>query len=633
MPDPGNILPRSSIEGTSGEPSTAPDVGVSCRNPIAIDNDLLDALANVSENACYYGCFIMLLLQKSIFRYQNMSQRVSEIANAGLTLLNSFASGLSTAVFDPLASAWQSLYQLGTGLYGQLEETLSGVSFQDLGLTFVKGTIVRYMGPIMLASAQNLANEMEKELENRRLLFNQSINEVEKLRQAIDHLLGYDWWRILENAINSARNHVGNARMSIARAQAESTSGRWSNTDLGIARTNITAAWYMLSSKEAQEEMEVTGENVHEWRPYSGVTLGSLWSHISSASEDIKKSLDKLKEKYDCILRITSRLKIYQTLLIALQDLINKVYSLDEPGSLVTFDIPATEQALAVLYGRLTAIYNQMGDVIDNDRKAIAPFMVENWRNELWGHLLALNALGELPSLGASVFGTKIALPFQAETYKLSEAGVADLNHIMNEHSPSSEGYVRGFVFSERTTLELLNSFINTMGNVGQILFNHDHWAESVDLLKGQIMGCVRRDSTAVNLLKQFDGYDCEQFGFLVNFLKTSGLDDAYKSLVSGRFTTLMEMTDAAESISTTLSCLSAHISAFGINFDALDSRLATELEQRMTDEQADTEVAVRTALALPAMQFEFMQSLIDKMDAMMAEIEYLQSIASGVCK
>jgi hypothetical protein len=432
-------------------------------------------------------------------------------------------------------------------------------------------------------------------------------------------------------------HHVGNAKQSLARVQAESGAGRWATSEMSQADSSLVAAWYLLASDEAREEMEAGNTDVFEWKPYSGFSLQGAWSEISKDAEELWELFKELKEHYDCLMKVTQRLKVYRLLLIALYNLIDTASDLDDPQGLVTFDVPATERLLIYMRDRLQAIYDQMNDTIENDRRYTAPIQVENWKNEIWSHLLLLRSIGESTSMTISwsnLWGDdfQLAIPFQAETYKLSEQGVTDLAHIMLPHDPASEGSVTGMDLSVDTIQSILSGFISTMGNVGKILLNHEGWVNDIAELKSRMNSARVSDSKGINLLDQFSDYGCDQFDFLKNFLQSSGLDDAYKSLVSGRIPQIMEIASVAQAVTSVATCMGAHLSAFGLDLASMDEALAYDLEDRMTQADADAKVRVRSSLALPAFQFKFVQGLTEKLSDLTAEIEYLNTIVPGVC-
>lgn len=626
---------RAAVEGALPEPEMASDLAISCSNPISIHKDLLDKFSNISSSVCTYGCFIVMLAQKYVLKYDDKLKAIEDIAADGLTLTAAFAEDFEAGTLGPITSMWQSLYSLATSEVDSIKSAVSGMSLGDMAMSFAKGMVSRYLGPIVAATAQNTVNAMNTELNNRKNLLAQIEKDIEDVKLAIEKTTGFEWWKALEAAIERAEGHVNSARGSIATAQAESTAGRWSATSIDKAQDQLIAAWCWLSSEAEQNELHESGEMTMDWRPYHGISPRSLWSKISESSKEIKDAIDRLRPKYECLIRLTSRLKLYQNVLFALEDLADSIKSLDQPDSLVTLDITGTDNFLASIRDRLEQISRQMKDVIENDRLAVAPLMVEDWRAEIYLHVNALRALGAMPSkslqwdevLGA---GNAVAIPFQAETYRLSEAAYNDLKLIMRPHDPSTESCIRNIDFSQDTVLNLLSSFINVMGNFLMMMTEHDRWLEQVDLLKAEVRSVEEKDARAIILLEHYNGHDCEQFQFLVNFLKNSGLNQAYKNLISGRIMALMEAQSTLESVTSVVGCLASHIESFSNNMASMGPEAALDLENRLADEQAAALVANRNVLALPSLQFEFMSQFIDDLNKLAGDLTYISSLANG---
>ena len=100
---------------------------------------------------------------------------------------------------------WTALYDAGQSGWDELKEQWQGMSFQDTVLSFVKSFLCRYYGPILLAVAQDIVENLKKELYNRHIILGQlGATDLKELRDIIDELMLYDWWLILKDAIRSA---------------------------------------------------------------------------------------------------------------------------------------------------------------------------------------------------------------------------------------------------------------------------------------------------------------------------------------------------------------------------------------------------------------------------------------------
>lgn len=619
-----DLEPNPAIPGTSGEPAFSSDIAVSCKNPITLSENVLNKLANFSDGACFYSCFLTALIQGSIVDYQNLQNTANNLAAKGLTFMRSILTEIDDETLQVINAMWTALYDAGQSGWDELKEQWQGMSFQDTVLSFVKSFLCRYYGPILLAVAQDIVENLKKELYNRHIILGQlGATDLKELRDIIDELMLYDWWLILKDAINRASHFVFNANQDLSSAQAEVMYGA-SSTKLSTAETNLIAAWRNLSSDD-EELFDEYGEQVDPtWRPYSGYTREETISKVTKALEDLKTKLDEMRTKYNCLLRITTRIKLYRSALFGLLALINTSNELKNPATMVTFDIPAANTVITLIQNRLTQMYQDMREVVDGDLRYTAPIKVENWRTEIWAHIFMLRSLSSMPvdlNVNSWLGNINLIHPLQLDTYTLSTQGVIDLNKACNDFAE--------YDYEHSRLQSFLGSFINILANFTEAASNRANWEQRINILSAELGTASSQDSGAYNALSQYDGYDCEQFRFLVELLTKNGMSGAYKDLMTGRIPQIMELASFAESVSTTLSCLAAHIDTFEDPLNAVD---AAFLQNTMDQQEANAAVNARALMSMPSFQFNFLQQIIGKMNKMLEEIDQISLIGNSIC-
>lgn len=620
-----DLVSNPPIEGTTGEPAFSADLAVSCKNPITLSESILNNLANFSDSACFYGCFLSALVQSSIVKYGNLQNMSLRLVERGLSFMQSILTTIDDETLQVINSMWNSLYGAAVNGWGELSDQWKNMSFQDATLSFVKSYLSRFFGPILLAVAQDIVENLKKELYNRHIILGQlGATDLNELKQIIDELLLYDWWLILKDAINRSSNFVKNANLDLSSAQAEVMYGA-SSTKLSTAESNLIAAWFNLSSPEDQALYEEYGVmETPQWKPYSGFSRDETINKITEALEKLKDKLDEMHDKYNCLLRITTRIRLYRAALFGIVSLINTSKELKNPATMVNFDIPAANTIITFVQNRLQQIYNDMRSVVDGNLKYTAPIRVESWRAELWAHILTIRSLTSMPvSLTAHSFLDNIDLPhpLQFDTYTLSTQGVLDLNTAANAFAE--------FDFEHARLQAYLSSFLSILANFSEAASNRDNWDHRVEVLRAELTKASSDDNGAYNALSLYNGYDCEQFRFLVELLTKNGMGNAYKNLMTGRVSQIMALASFAESVSTTLSCLAAHIDSFENPLNAAD---AAFIQNQMDQEEADAAVNARALMSVPSFQFNFLQRIIERMNNVLDDIEYTTQVGSGIC-
>lgn len=600
--------------------------GISCDSPVpgSVGGRVVDKLSQITADVCFYSCFISILWELSINKYSS-THKAAASALAAFVGLGRYLLDQGLEVGDVVAGVFGSLLDALEDSGANLLGHYNNFKFQSVGdalWAFAKGEVMRYFQPMLLASIQYMVNELRKDLNNRRRLLGEVELKLDEIKSAINSLFGYDWWEDwLQSAIWAARN-VRDADRNLQRSYSDLSQGKWDSSHMGKCQDHILAAWKLLASDDDFTQfMTEVGEGLGHaaglggYRPFDHSFQISLYKKFIEDLQRVWTVIRELNEMHRCLVRLSGRATIQQALILAAVNLVAQLSR--GAGGGIYIDLLLEDSALKPIHNKLVEIYNQMQDVIENERKTVAPIYGMQWRNELKGILLILAGMGELPA------------PFGLDFSGTVAAAKGKLDYLAFPHDPS-DGVksLSEYSFSPGDVGRRLQEFIFTAGNISEILTRHAQWEQRITQMKTAFRRMKQRDANAIALCDTFQGYEYERFDYIEKLLRSLGWSAAHKYLISGKLNEFMQLgVDSLGITSTAMACLSKTISGI-----AEDEGLQMKLNELLVEGAAEDRVALRASVALPSIQFQALQSIVGRLSKIEADMQDLLLLQNGVC-
>jgi len=525
------------------------------------------------------------------------------------------------AIVDGLTSLLEGGYQDVKGALGGHGD------FSSTLWVFIKAEISRYFQPLLLAAIQNMVNNLKDELNNRALLLQQIELKLSELQAHIDALAQYDWWKkFCENVIAASRA-VRDADREVQNARIDANAGSWDAQRLGRAENKMLLAWRLLSSDDVFNEFMteigdqlkgITGQAPN--RPFEWSFRRQIGEPFMEDLHAVADLLGELKEDYNCLFRISGRIQGWQTFIILGAETLNRMRTSSASTPLLGLggDFAVSDTVLEHVHDSLFTIFGQMKDVVENERRAVAPMYNMQWRNDLRTNVLMLAGLGALPD------------PFGINVVSGTMQGSDELNYIVYPHQPNDR--VRSLSEYDFTITRLgimLETFIMTVGHLEELLSAHASWNRRFQDLRNMIRNVKRSDRRCIKLLDGFHDYEDPQYYYIKDLLTNAGWMGAVRYLETGQLEGLLHLSVTELGLtSLAVECISNSVARM---LD--DSSIALRVNAILGEVEAEDVVANRTAISLPAFQFKAFMAItnrISEVEARIAEITELQGVVCG---
>jgi len=597
--------------------------GISCDSPIpnwAGGGENVEKLSEVVSNVCFYGCFVTILWEMSINKYESLGAGLQSMATSfvglGRYLLESGIDlgEVGTGVFEALIANIEGLV---SGAYDVLKTQFE--SFTDAFWTFAKGEVVRFFEPMMLASIQYMVDELKTELGNRSQLLDEIELKIDEVKTAINNLFGYDWWEDWLAATLWASRHVREADLELQRSYSDVGQGSCDSKHMDNCQEHILAAWKLLASDDDftafMTELGDTFE-IGAYHPFDSSFKINLYNDFIDDLKIVGEKMFELKDMYTCLNRTSGRAHIHQMLIIAATKVVDRLASGDS-GHGIFIDVLLEDSAMRQIHDKLVQIYDQMQDVIENEKKTAAPIYGMQWRNELGGILTLFAGFGFLPDPLGLDFGTLVTAGSNALTYLVYP-------HVPGDGVKSLSEYD----FSEGPVGRRLQEFILSAGNLSDILTNHSQWEQKITQIKTSIKNMKQSDNRAKALCETFVGFDNERFDYIVDLVDRAGWTAAHKYLTSGKIEDFLQLSISSLSMtSIAVQCLSQTISTM-----IPDSGIQTKLNALLAQGMAEDRVATRSSVVLPSFQFQAFNTIQERLSALEVEMQDILGLQQVVC-
>lgn len=592
----------------------------------------IDRFSELSSDLCFYSCAITALYSAASQRYAGTTEMITGVGNnlatLGKNMLQDPGRWLGEGD-DYLAGLLENLDSFIQATVTNAQNITTGQhdSFGQFMFNMLKTMTVRYADAIVLAAIQKLVNEMQGDLGNRASVLGQIYNKMGELKTALEGLVEQDWWEELVAAIEAADLNLTTARNLLFSSYKSVLYGQWDPSNASIAMYRILVAREKLSGKGGlMEDLgDELGDMFHSmttsapYDPFDPAFFKSHTSQVVQAVETVGKKIEEISDLYDCLLRISGRLRNYKALIIAAEKMLNWLGSGERIS--VGLDISVGDNMLWSIISRLDDIRADMKDVVVNEKRISAPIHVAMWRGELLSQAQILQTFCGIPQ------------PWSLPSYASNEKAISDYQYVVYPHDPT-DGLrsLSELDFGVREIQGTLGRIISTAGNLSSLIVDHEQWAYSLELGMQDIVQLKFKDEQAVALLYHFSGYEDQHFDYIMNFLKNAGWSTAENLMGNGMIGDFLALTVEAITSSVTLSqCLASILTDSDVdpaNSQGLQFKLA-ELQQR---EQSDALAKMRAASSLPGLQFQAISGLRLHLQEIQSEINELVDIGERVC-
>jgi len=528
---------------------------------------------------------------------------------------------LFQAIIDSVASLAENGWDSVKGAFSGYDD------FAAAMWAFIKAEVLRYFQPLLLAAVQRMVDNMTSELHNRALLLQQVELKLTTLQAQINALAQYEWWdQFCENVI-AASKAVRDADREVQNARLDANTGVWDPQRLSRAENKMLLAWRLLSSDDAINNLltqfgdqlgGIAGTEPN--RPFEWSYLRRMGKTFSKDLEEVANTLTELKEDYDCLYRITSRIYGWQTFIIVAASTLNKIRLSTPQNPLLGMgiDYGLSDDVLEHVHESLFDIFDQMKDVVENQRRAVAPVYNMQWRNDLKANVVLLTGLGQLPD------------PFGIDMTATSTQASNQLNYIVYPHEPYDR--VRSlseYDFSMGRLGIMLETFILTVGHLDELMSEHAAWNRRFQDLRNMVRNVKRSDQRCMQLLSGFTGYEDPKYDYILDMLNNAGWSGAARYLETGQLEGLLQLSVTELGLTTlAVECISNSVAQM-LN----DSSIAMRVNAILEEVKADDVASNRSSISLPAFQFRAFLAIanrIAEVDDRIAEIVELQGLVCG---
>lgn len=614
-------------EQSGNEPRLRITKGMSCAGPSLpkTAEDIMSGIQTAVGTVCSMGCFLKMLILSAREDLNGFNIELDEtIKSLQTMMIGFFASNMSSLV----GAGNYALGVLSTikALLGGVIEEVSDVvdNFTNILKSMIVSVVMQSLGALVMAIAQNLITAMKQDLQNRIDIIEDIKTDNGLIRREMQSVSGMGFWDDLKKAIIAARSSVRSAKRNLISGYSNLSGGESASPKIEAAERNVwQSVWHLSSDKEKEAllstSLEDTGAWSIEWDALNIYKGGA--SQMGDNFSEVWEAIQRIASNYTCLIRIGGRLATYQTALLAVEKLVNLIVNWTDEnyntsefiGASLSFKIPGISSTLEAVGFRLNDIETSMNEVIDNEQKFIAPVMSETWKTELNALRYLLGTLiGGIPlgdDLSLSLLNPE-NLVISPQASQLSVDALNDFNAIMY---PEYEGAlcITNIDFTQRKYMVLAESFINLGLTVPNIIFSFDSWREDSINFDDQMSRFQDSDMATLDLIARFSGYEHDSFEMLSYLIEQVAGEDAVESLERADLASVLSVgADYLGPISSSLNCLGVVLEGFDINTNNLPAMLRIEIEEKMAVIFGDARLAQRSAMSLPAIQYNVISDL-----------------------
>ena len=624
--------------GGGAQPGNEPKLnvtkGMSCAGPNLPEGaeKVMGAIQNGVGAVCAMGCFVKMLILTARQDVEGLNIDLSETFTSLQNMMLALAGSSLTPVTNYALGMLNTIAALLSNTINEIADIVG--NFANILKSMVASVVMQSLGALIMAIAQNTVNALKQDLQNRIDVIEDIKTDNGLIRRKMQSVSGLGFWDDLKAAIIASRGSVRSAKRNLASGYSNLGGGQDASPRIEAAERNLwQSVWHLSSDSEKEallgEGMENTGAWSIEWDALNIYKGG--FSQVSIYFSEAWAAIQRISSNYTCLIRIGGRLSIYQTILLAVERLVDFVVDFTDDqwsasefiGASLSFKIPGVSSMLIGVHDRLAGIETSMNDVVANDQKYIAPVMSETWKTELNALRYVLNSLiGGAPIVDINIGlldPSKLVISPQAS--QISVDALNDFNAIMH---PEYEGAfcITDADFTQDRVMSLAESFVGLSLSVPNIIFSFDSWKEDSISFDNQISSVQDYDMSILDLIARFSGYEHDSFDTLSYLLEKIGGKDLVASLEKGELAEVLSAgADYLGPISSVLDCLGVVLEGFDIDTSNLPASLGIEIEEKMAVIFGDAQVAQRSGMTMPAIQYNIISDLQEKISSKIAYI------------
>jgi hypothetical protein len=576
--------------------------------------NVMNTLSQAASDICFYGCFAAVLYQTAASRYESVGQTLSDAGTAFTALIQQIAQApdrWGDVGLEQLQSLENMVSDVVSNI-GAIGNAFQGQSFSEIMWTYIKSYVARYGNHIMLGAAQKLVDELAEEVDlrsNRYALLDQKMVD---LAEALQALVGYDWWDEFVAAVERAKTDLARADQELIRAQTGANTGNWDNEYLNKAQARLVLAKNGISS------LDMIGGTIEELTQAftSNDPFAFRWNAGRSVRQDFIEDLqtlgeviDEVKEIVECILLQDKRIEILVALVTAIHSAISEVEGHISLNTSV--DVQVDSDIISETRDGISAMHEEMSSCIDNKDRVGAPGYLVAWHAALSTFISGLEVVNIYPS-------TTYLDPLGVTGYTTDSIAEAKLATLVTKLADMKTPRAMTFV----------NGIIHTAGDMTRLMANRQSWLDRMGAVRTELRNASVADGQVVSECRKFSGYDNEYYNYVVDTLDDLGWRGAKEAIERGQVAQFLNMSlQLGAAFSLGLDCIGSILDGA-----PTDAGIALALGEEYSKMQAEAVVSIRAPAMLPAFQFEAITSLAGKLQEIQSQIERIAAIQGGVC-
>ncbi len=576
--------------------------------------NILNTLNRAAGDICFYGCFAAVLYQTATSRYESVASALTDAGTAFTALIQQLAQapdrwggiGLEQlqSLQDMVSSVVNNVGAIGTAFEGK--------NFAEIMWTYVKSFVARYANNITLGAAQSLVDQLAEELDSRSAKYAILDQKLVILMQAIEALVGYDWWDEFVAAVERAKADVSRADSALSRAEIGMSTGNWDRENIGKAQARLMLAKNGISS------LDMIGQTVKELTEAftSGDPFAFRWNAGRSVKQDFVNDLVALGEVLEEVKQIVTCLMLQGKRIEILGSLITSIHSLmvEVEGHIslnTSIDVQIDSDIIQETRNGLASMHTEMTSVVGNEDRISAPGYLTAWHAALSIYISGLEMINVYPS-------TAYLDPLGIIGYTEDGIAIGKLSPVVDKIAD----------MSEPRALSFIEGIIRTGGDWSRLMANRKSWQDRMGLVRTELRSASVKDGAVADTCRTFSDYDNEYYNYAIDTLDDMGWKGAKQALERGRITQFLGMAlQAGAAFSVGVDCIASLLDGA-----PADAGIAMALGEEFNKLQAESVVSIRAPAMLPAFQFEIVMSFSGKLQGIQAQLERIAAIQNGVC-